>query len=458
MKEPADEILAAAARQLAGSAPPVDARVAVLGPIPSSAGVPGAERWRFEAVNVEGADPLPDQAFDAAIVTGALERLAWDRWALQQLHRALKVGAPLVLVVPDLAALLSPEGAGFVLGRLLGRIRRRVVPGGAGRVFAGRRYRAAELARTLERLHFRLERGPERTPGGRLLAVARRELALAQRLREGRPPEPAEFVRRFAEEHARFERIRAGWVARNAARVSGTCETIDPAAYAGAKVLVLAPHADDELVGAAGTLLRLVRAGARVTVVHATDGGASAALLGEPDEIRATVRLEEARRVGAALGVERLEFWKRDNRAFRVQPADVARLREILAEWQPGLIVTPFVTDIHPDHFTLNRVLEQALAGAAFDTERCRILYSEIWSHVPANACCDVTEVEEEVERLILLYTTAMKVDDLPHLCESRYYFNSCRLRGRPGFAEAFHAAPASQHAGLMASVVPLDG
>ena len=52
MKEPADEILAAAARQLAGSAPPVDARVAVLGPIPSSAGVPGAELGESRIVDL----------------------------------------------------------------------------------------------------------------------------------------------------------------------------------------------------------------------------------------------------------------------------------------------------------------------------------------------------------------------------------------------------------------------
>ena len=38
------------------------------------------------------------------------------------------------------------------------------------------------------------------------------------------------------------------------------------------KVMVLAPHMDDETIGCGGTLARHVRAGASVTVVFLTDG------------------------------------------------------------------------------------------------------------------------------------------------------------------------------------------
>lgn len=428
-----------------------DARVLAPGSVPEAV----ARRWNRPAWVDRERSPGPDQSFDGAWVADCLEHEEWDRWLLQRMHRALKDGAPVVIRVPDRAAWTSAAGLGFLARRAAEKLRRRVSPGAPPPPFSGRRYRGPALARMLSSLHYEIVTPPAADGRGGLFVFARRRPGLAARLRAGQAPDPAGFVRDFAAEHARFERIRDGWLASQPALAPSRVERFDAAAYAGASVLVLAPHADDELVGAAGTLLQLARNGARITIVHATDSGASAALLREPDAIRTEVRLAEARRVGGKLGAARLEFWKEDNRDFRVRDGSVERLRALLAETRPRLVVTPFVTDIHPDHFTLNRVFEAALRGADFDAEGCRVLYSEIWSHVPANTVCDVTEDEEEIERLIEMYTTAMKVDDLPHLCESRYYFNACRLLGRPGFAEAFHASPASAHARLMATGGP---
>lgn len=427
------------------------ARVLAPGSVPEAA----QRRWDSLIWSDHDQSPGPADSFDGAWVADCLEHEEWDRWLLQRMHHALKDGAPVAIRVPDRAAWTSAAGLGFLARRAVEQLRRRIAPGAPPPPFSGRRYPAAVLARMLSSLHYEVVTPPTADGRGGLVTFARKRPGLARRLRAGQAPDPAGFVRDFSAEHARFERIRDGWLASHPSLAPSRVERFDPAAYAGASVLVLAPHADDELVGAAGTLLQLVRNEARVTIVHATDSGASAALLREPDSIRTEVRLAEARRVGEALGVSRLEFWKEDNRDFRVREGPVERLRLLLEEIRPRLVVTPFVTDIHPDHFTLNRVFEAALRGANFDADGCRVLYSEIWSHVPANTVCDVTEDEEEVERLILMYTTAMKVDDLPHLCESRYYFNACRLLGRPGFAEAFHAAPASAHARLMATGGP---
>lgn len=436
------------------------ARVLVLGP-GEPGPMPAGCDWRLERLATHA--PLPDAvgAFDAMVVTGLLEQFEWDRWALQQWHRVLKVGGLLVLVVPSLVS-LTPAALTFVASRVMSRVRLRVVRRLGGdktpRRFAGRRYTRVMLERVLASLHYAVEHAAHPVASvwdSEHVIVARRLPDLSERIASGTPPEPEAFVRDYEADQQRFVDIRTRWTLAHPERVSARCEPIDLARYAGAKVLVLAPHADDELVGSAGTLLRLIEHGAQVSVIHATDGSAGAALHDAPESVRTTIRLEEARVVGAALGVTKLHFWKQDNRAFRVLPAAVELMKQVLRELQPDLIFTPFVTDVHPDHFTLNRILEEAFAAAPFDASRCQMCYSEIWSLVPGNAYCDVSAQERSVERLIELYRTAMKIDDLSHLCEKRAYYQSCRLLARPGFVETFFVAPAREHRALMASVSP---
>lgn len=469
MSDRRNDLEAQALRILVQAGLPPDARVLLLGegsrtPAPAS---PETD-WRLERVANPDSLNYPDETFDAAVAIMTLERLEWDRWALQRIHRILKRGGRLMLAVPNLAALFSPGAFLFVASRALARIRR------GPRTFAGRRYLRSSLETMLAALHFEVESwsgrrflDPTVQPGRRTaralgwsdrhFVVARRLPGLAARIDRGDAAEAREFTRRYEVDHQRFTGIRARWLARHPEFAGQPCLPLDPASHADARVLVLAPHADDELVGSAGTLLRLIEHRARVTVIHATDGSASAALRDAPESVRTSIRLDEARAVGAALGVSDLVFWKEDNRDFRVRPETVERMKRVLRELEPDFILTPFVTDIHPDHFTLNRILDQALAGAPFDASRCRILYSEIWSLVPANVMCDVTTVQARVEHLIELYTTAMKVDDLSHLCEARSFYHGCRLLGRPAFVEAFFAAPTTRHHELMASVTSSD-
>ncbi len=436
------------------------ARVLVLGS-GAPASKPAGCDWRLERRAAHAPLPEADGAFDAIVVTGVLEQLEWDRWALQQWHRVLKVGGRLVLVVPNLVS-VTPAALTFVASRVLTRAARRSsgVWGGITppRRFAGRRYTRAMLEPVLAALYYAVEHAAHPVASvwdSHHVVVARRLPDLSERIASGTPPEPAAFVRDYEADQRRFVDIRARWTLAHPERVSARCEPFDLARHAGAKVLVLAPHADDELVGSAGTLLRLIEHGAQVSVIHATDGSAGAALYDAPESVRTTIRLEEARVVGAALGVTKLHFWKQDNRAFRVLPEAVESMKQVLRELQPELIFTPFVTDIHPDHFTLNRILEEALAAAPFDASRCQMCYSEIWSLVPGQVYCDISAQERTVERLIERYLTAMKIDDLSHLCEKRAYYQSCRLLGRPGFVESFFVAPASEHHALMSSVSP---
>jgi len=168
-------------------------------------------------------------------------------------------------------------------------------------------------------------------------------------------------------------------------------------------------------------------------------------------EIRRSIRLREAEDVAHALGAEEVILWREDNIAFRFNPGLVSRLVELLGR-RPRLIFAPFVTDIHPDHVTLNRVLSAALPSADLPHD-ARVMNYEVWSLTPANMCCDVTDQMPVVEDLLLRYETAMKVDDFVRFCADRNYYNAIVHRNLQGYDEAFYDVPVREYAALLATL-----
>jgi LmbE family N-acetylglucosaminyl deacetylase len=418
--------------------------------------------------------PLPraEQLCAAAIVAGGIESVEWDRWVLQQVRERLEPGSPLVLVVPNLASLASVGDAWWLAGRILrgvfAKLRRK--PGAGSSVdsapFRGRRYTAARIRTVMGQAGFELVSLEPRTAGllSPALAVGLRQAARFSRhwavRGRSRPPDPLggwvplapgnEHVTTFEHDQARFVKDRDAWAARHPEAVAGEVREFDPRAHAGSCALVFAPHPDDEIIGCGGTLLRLIDAGAHVVSVQATDGSDSAALRHVPEEVRRTVRIEEARAVAEAAGIQETVFWRADNRAFRVTDALVGRAADLLTRHRPRLIFTPFLADIHPDHLTLNRILARAIERAGAALEESLVLGYEVWSLAPPGLVCDVTDVRARQEKLLWHYATAMKVDDFIELCERRNRYHAVRLLGRAAYAEVFHATPARAYPALV--------
>jgi LmbE family N-acetylglucosaminyl deacetylase len=261
----------------------------------------------------------------------------------------------------------------------------------------------------------------------------------------------AEHIPAFEQENAGAVAAREDWIRANPRHApTGPPEPLDPKAYAGATVMVLSPHPDDEIIGCGGTILKLARAGCRIVCVQATDGSDGWALRNLPEAERREVRLTEARAVAQAAGIRETDYWREDNRAFRASEAMVVRLAELFTRFEPRLIFTPFLNDPHRDHRTLNAIAAGALVAAGDAIDHARVLGYEVWTLAPAAVVCDVTDVREEQEALLRMYENAMKVDDFLDLCERRNYYNACRLLGRAGFAEVFHACSVADYPTLV--------
>lgn len=116
-------------------------------------------------------------------------------------------------------------------------------------------------------------------------------------------------------------------------------------------VLVIAPHCDDAELGCAGTVARIVRAGAVVTVAVATVSDQEFLHRGE---VRARERVDELERACARLGVGRTTILARGYEA-RLHQYDagtfVAQLDRLMDEVRPSVVFLPLPSS-HQDHRT----------------------------------------------------------------------------------------------------------
>lgn len=112
-----------------------------------------------------------------------------------------------------------------------------------------------------------------------------------------------------------------------------------------ARVLVVAPHPDDEVFGCGGCARLHVLAGAVVDVVVLTDGS------GAGD---ACMRSAESAAACAALGLQTPEFWQYTDRALGFDEAllqEVSnRLIRAIQTGSYSLVYAPSPWEVHPDH------------------------------------------------------------------------------------------------------------
>jgi LmbE family N-acetylglucosaminyl deacetylase len=166
----------------------------------------------------------------------------------------------------------------------------------------------------------------------------------------------------------------------------------------GGRVLVVAPHPDDETLGCGGTLVKHRRAGDPVRVVQVTDGRASRAGGLGPDEMAAR-RRDEAARAMAVLQVELVWLGLREG-DWRADEL-VDHLARLTAEASPSLIYAPSPIDYHPEHVRV--------AGALAQVATCPVRVFELG--VPlgptlTNLVADITGVEDVRQMALAAYAS----------------------------------------------------
>ncbi len=181
------------------------------------------------------------------------------------------------------------------------------------------------------------------------------------------------------------------------------------------RVLLLAPHPDDDVLGCGGTACLHVEQGDPVRVVVAYDGAA-----GDPkghfdkDEI-AALRRNEAREGGRILGLSDYDFWgypeghEPGPEEFR---AGAERVAVAVREWRPDVVYAPWAGEYHLDHCTLARVARAGLALSGFDGAAWGY---EVWTPLVPTRIVDVTRVHEKKAAALKKHATQLEYGDIVH-------------------------------------------
>jgi LmbE family N-acetylglucosaminyl deacetylase len=208
----------------------------------------------------------------------------------------------------------------------------------------------------------------------------------------------------------------------------------------GERILVLAPHADDETFGAGGAIAAHVSAGDEVRVLLFSDNTDSVHPDITPDEARA-LRADEFHRALDALGA-RVEGECRIPPGAFSRVSDTAALRSALIGFQPHVLYLPSLFDNHTHHRVVVQWAAQELSACTRTTMRVRGY--EVWTPLPATTVIDISAHIETKRNAIRCYLSQMYAIDYEHHILGLNAYRAMTLSGAR-HAEAFHETPASR-------------
>lgn len=175
------------------------------------------------------------------------------------------------------------------------------------------------------------------------------------------------------------------------------------------RILVLAPHPDDEAIGCGGILALHHDQGDPIKVIFMTDGAA-----GDPFGYYGNLdyrelRREEARRAARILGIEALEFWGYPDGRLSEAKDLAHRLLDLLRRERPDIVYRPSTAEVHLDHFALAVSFEEA--ARRYEGAFADFCY-EIWAMVQPTHVIDIGPIWERKVQAIEQYKSQLRYND----------------------------------------------
>lgn len=196
------------------------------------------------------------------------------------------------------------------------------------------------------------------------------------------------------------------------------------------RVMVFAPHPDDESLGCGGTLALLAQH-CEVTVVLVTDGSGAGGL----PEGAAAVRQAEFVQALQVLGVSSWHCLNEPDGAFEGSQALCERVDRLIQAHHPQWVFLPSVLDYHRDHLRIADMVTTLCQKHAAIT---KLIYYEIWAPVPATHIVDITEVWAQKKRAIEQHRTALAYGDYLRAIDGLNSYRGLYLGHPQRWAEAF--------------------
>ncbi len=208
------------------------------------------------------------------------------------------------------------------------------------------------------------------------------------------------------------------------------------------RLLVLAPHQDDETIGAGGTLRIAADAGVDLHIAFVTDGAQRNPTYASSTVDGVAIRDAEAVAVCGLLGAHKHDLGI-DNLAPRPTRDDIARLATLIRDLAPDAVMLPWLLDRPAKHRLVCHMLWLA---ARLET----LPAFEVWGYQVHNALypnsfVDITAVADAKRQLLACYPSQNEhTQRYDHLAMAMSAWNSRLLADAPvaRFVETFHTQP----------------
>jgi LmbE family N-acetylglucosaminyl deacetylase len=215
----------------------------------------------------------------------------------------------------------------------------------------------------------------------------------------------------------------------------------------GKRVLVLAPHPDDETLGCGGSLRILRNEGRAVMVLFLTKGEKA---VDDPEnrERHAAEREREARKALEILGISEFAFLGFPDRGLLARFGELReRVISRVDSFGPDCVYSPSPIELNPDHRAA-----AALAGELKKTHGTTIAFYELVTPIRPNILIDVSTVYSYKEEAMKAYESQLKITDYLYLISSLNAYRTMTLGRGTRHAEAFWILRDDEHPELWLS------
>jgi len=226
-------------------------------------------------------------------------------------------------------------------------------------------------------------------------------------------------------------------------------QNLDPVIMSGPyarRVIILAPHPDDDILSSGGTILNMIKNGCYIKVLYLTSGN-STPYSDDGNQVlcdEAAEREEEALGVAERLGTD-VEFWRYGCRNIKINDETINRLKEVYFEVKPDCMFVPFLSDDNDDHRRSIHLFYEVFKDLGrLDFE---IWAYQVYSTVIPNVAVDITDVIDEKLKLVEIYRSQKRSRDWAHYIKGLNAFN-CRFlkTNEPRYVELFFVVPADEY------------
>ena len=209
------------------------------------------------------------------------------------------------------------------------------------------------------------------------------------------------------------------------------------------KVLILSPHADDEILGCGGFISKYSKQNYHINVLVLTNANKGAPEIYTPEEIKKLRK--ESKIANNFIGTKRLFF--ENLPAINLNNYPVYKITNIIDKYigdiNPEIVLIPSINDIHDDHKIIFKAAKVAMRPNKISNLR-KILSYEVLSETEWNedgksfnpnyfVRLKKSDIDNKV-KAFLKYKSQVK--KLPHPRSKEAIVNLSRVRGGQAFVE----------------------